>query len=182
MRSRSYLLKQWSEAHVQSIPQEPRCTARGLGPGFTPACIHSQLDSYTHQIAQELEGQGEGRGYGEKPCNCVSGPWEVAMPCIPCRHLTPQRPPHVPCPMSHAQLWEQGLLEVPAPTPWGQGAVCGNRPMCLCTVSHCRDISTLGVEGRTTQNKICISLQGVSARGWAPSPAVTSRKQHPAAS
>lgn len=144
-------------------------------------CLHSLTAGFIYTPSSAGAG-GTGRGQGVW--------WEALQlrvrPMRSGHALHPLQAPHstapAPCPMSHAQLWEQGLLEVPAPTPWGQGAVCGNRPMCLCTVSHCRDISTLGVEGRTTQNKICISLQGVSARGWAPSPAVTSRKQHPAAS
>lgn len=57
-RSSSYVPKRRSEAHVQSVAQEPRCMARGLGKGFTPAHIHSQLSSCSDQMAQAAGGIG----------------------------------------------------------------------------------------------------------------------------
>lgn len=65
-RSSSYVPKWRSEAHVQSVAQEPRCMARGLGRGFTPAHIHSQLGSCSDQMAQAAGGIGWRKG---------SGPW-----------------------------------------------------------------------------------------------------------
>lgn len=63
-RSSSYVPKRRSEAHVQSVAQEPRCMARGLGKGFTPAHIHSQLSSCSDQMAQAAGGIGWRKGPG----------------------------------------------------------------------------------------------------------------------
>lgn len=70
-RSSSYVPKWRSEAHVQSVPREPRCTARGLGRGFTPAHIPSQLGSCSDRTAQAAGGLGEGRGQGME----LPDPW-----------------------------------------------------------------------------------------------------------
>lgn len=63
-RSSSYILKWRSEARVQSVPQEPRCMAGGLGRGFTPAHIHSQPAPRSDQMAQAAGGTGWRKGSG----------------------------------------------------------------------------------------------------------------------
>lgn len=83
------------------------------------------------------------------------------MPCIPHRHLTPRHPPHA-----------QPRGAEPAGgscsnTPRARAA-CGNTPVCLCTVSHCRDFSTLGAEGRTTQNNYAFLCKGFLRRDEFP--------------
>lgn len=130
----------------------------GLGRGFTPACIHSQLDSYTDQTVQEVEGQGEGRGCcerdeGKAPCQAHH---KQPCPASP-TGISPQgtHPMHSP--------GEQSLLEVPAPTPRGQGLPVGTH---LCVSALCHTVGTFLLweqrEGLHKTKQLCISLQGVS--------------------
>lgn len=143
MRSSSYLRKWRSEAHVQSVPQEPRCMAGGLGKGFTPAHIHSQLGSYTNQIAPAAGRIGPRKGSGGWSFMTLAG-WlrqthirhsygrscSATATSISC-----------PGPLSCCiALGNEDRLRGSCTNTLRARTVCRNRPMLFCTESHHRDI------------------------------------------
>lgn len=139
MRSNSSLPKWRSEAHVQSVPQECRCMARGLGKPFTPAHIHSQLGSYTRQRAHSSRGalkEGARRMKLRGCCKVIQTKTHIRRSHKQsCSAATTGICPPGPCPAEWP--WEQGLLQRLL-YPY----CLQNRPVCVCTTgSQQRDIS-----------------------------------------